>query len=40
MVVPKEVKDNWVVGVLLIDKDQRRVAPDGEVQGTGGIGMA
>lgn len=28
------------MGVLLIDKDQGHVVPDGEVQGPGGVDMA
>lgn len=40
MDVPKEVKDHRAVGVLLVDKNQRRVVPHGDVQGPSGIGIA
>lgn len=40
MDVPKEVKDHRAVGVLLVDKNQRRVVPHGNVQGPSGIGIA
>lgn len=38
MVVCKEVEDHRVVGVPLINKDQGRMVPEGEVQGPGGVG--
>lgn len=37
--VPKQVKDQWVVRVPFINEDQGCVIPDGEVQGTGSVGV-